>query len=538
MAENVEKLDDDDHRFVLVSNIPASLHTSDLRKFFSDFVETEKFKCFHFRHRPEKGRISENTQDQIQKCSTSFSKQVCGRVHGVSDVKIDKKLTTCCIVQIKTDQVQNLIQKYHRKHWLDSMGEEMSSVCLVFKVKINTKTTLVDKEKEGVSYLKSELMSLLELKPPNMMPHGNVGTSTKFFLKAINECRLPAKLVGKLKLEFPQARNRKFGNVPFDYGDTENKKSSSRNVYIDRRILETKNKQGPSVSEVGDDDQDNDTCEEWERHEALHNDVQPNRAHGFQVESTSYYAADADLEQQEGCKEKTFEDEIELVWEKGGSGLNFYTDAQFWKEREGDFDEKTSDDWDVDMNVYYEKNTTHDRDAVDSVEMRKSDFLREGKHSESLFRKKNKNNSNFINGRRKRKLSGSGEEKIGNFETTSRGVGGKIMTTAGWKPGDGLGKNNQGISTPILGEEEGQGPKDKSGIGYYGEKVAVFKRPENVANNGYFNTNTRITTAFSTEEEKKNNERYDRSSHTMYLKFRDSVVKFHKGGVEGGSKKS
>ena len=64
---------------------------------------------------------------------------------------------------------------------------------------------------------------------------------------------------------------------------------------------------------------------------------------------------------QEGCKEKTFEDEIELVWEKGGSGLNFYTDAQFWKEREGDFDEKTSDDWDVDMNVYYEKNTTHDR---------------------------------------------------------------------------------------------------------------------------------------------------------------------------------
>ena len=89
--------------------------------------------------------------------------------------------------------------------------------------------------------------------------------------------------MGKLKLEFPQARNRKFGNVPFDYGDTENKKSSSRNVYIDRKILETKNKQGPGVSEVGDDDQDNDTCEEWERHEALHNDVQPNRAHGFQV---------------------------------------------------------------------------------------------------------------------------------------------------------------------------------------------------------------------------------------------------------------
>ena len=202
-----------------------------------------------------------------------------------------------------------------------------------------------------------------------------------------------------------------------------------------------------------------------------------------------------------------------MVWEKGGSGLNFYTDAQFWKEREGDFDEKTSDDWDVDMNVYYEKNTTHDKDAVDSVEMRKSDFLREGKHNESLFRKKN--SSNFSNGRRKRKTSGSVEEKIGNFESTSRGVGGKIMSSAGWKPGEGLGKNSQvvsyqslslvimkidfdfiqGISIPILGEEEGQGPKDKSGIGYYGEKVAVFKRPENVGNNGYLNSNIRISVA-------------------------------------------
>ena len=81
MAENVDETDDKEHSFVLISNIPASLHTSDLRKFFCDFVETEKFKCFHFRHRPEKGRISESTNKQIQKCSTSFSKQVTHVYH-------------------------------------------------------------------------------------------------------------------------------------------------------------------------------------------------------------------------------------------------------------------------------------------------------------------------------------------------------------------------------------------------------------------------------------------------------------------------
>ena len=32
----------------------------------------------------------------------------------------------------------------------------------------------------------------------------------------------------------------------------------------------------------------------------------------------------------------------------------FYTDAQYWRAQEGDFDEKTADEWDVDMSGYYE----------------------------------------------------------------------------------------------------------------------------------------------------------------------------------------
>lgn len=38
---------------------------------------------------------------------------------------------------------------------------------------------------------------------------------------------------------------------------------------------------------------------------------------------------------QERTTERLFEEEIELKWEKGGSGLVFYTDAQFWQEEEG-----------------------------------------------------------------------------------------------------------------------------------------------------------------------------------------------------------
>lgn len=59
--------------------------------------------------------------------------------------------------------------------------------------------------------------------------------------------------------------------------------------------------------------QDNDTCEEWERHEALYEDVT----------------------KQDRVEERLFEEEIELKWEKGGSGLVFYTDAQYWQEQNG-----------------------------------------------------------------------------------------------------------------------------------------------------------------------------------------------------------
>ena len=45
------------------------------------------------------------------------------------------------------------------------------------------------------------------------------------------------------------------------------------------------------------------------------------------------------------------------------------------------------------------------------------------------------------------------------------------MAKSGWKPGVGLGKKNQGISTPI--EEKGQKPSNKFGLGYCGDPVPV-----------------------------------------------------------------
>lgn len=51
------------------------------------------------------------------------------------------------------------------------------------------------------------------------MPHGNVGTPTQTYLELIRDCKIPPSVIRKLGLSFPKRRsNRKYGNVPFEYG--------------------------------------------------------------------------------------------------------------------------------------------------------------------------------------------------------------------------------------------------------------------------------------------------------------------------------
>jgi len=41
------------NEFVVVNNIPPWFQAADLRTFFSHFVESAGFDCFHYRHRPQ-----------------------------------------------------------------------------------------------------------------------------------------------------------------------------------------------------------------------------------------------------------------------------------------------------------------------------------------------------------------------------------------------------------------------------------------------------------------------------------------------------
>ena len=298
---------------LLIRNIPQDYHSSDLRRFFSEFVETNRFDCFHFRHRPE---------IKIDRSAA-----------GEGDEK-GKSTTRCCIVRAKASHAAGLIKRYNDTHWTNTDGEETENKCFVVKVKVSDGKDGSSSESDGVALSKKDLQTILELRPPGVMPRGNVGTSTEFFLRAIQQCKLPTKIIAKLKLEFPRSRRRRiYGSVEYAYDreDAEREERLKRREevggkrYLDRGKMARLNVAGPScegakTSDHSDDD--DDTCEEWERHEALHNDMEARRAdprHGHM-----------DISQQPGTKERLFEEEMEVTWDKGSSGLVFYTDAQVW----------------------------------------------------------------------------------------------------------------------------------------------------------------------------------------------------------------
>ncbi|XP_029958610.1 G patch domain-containing protein 3 [Salarias fasciatus] len=447
--------------YFVINNIPVAFRSADLRNYFSQFIESGGFRCFHYRHRPEVLRDS-RPAGSLGERDEDGETEPEGLPEPSGPTQAGK--SCCCVVAVRPKDAERFVKMYAGNHWIDSKGSWLSNRCVIRRVKISSdkddvsfpyKTKYEQRRHIALSerFTEADLKTLSELNPPALMQNGNVGTPVKVFLQLIQACRLPPRLIRKLGLTFPKTScNRRYGNVYFQYRNSHTVPATEETVLTaagheisgpgklpaslsgktrqqadqaeTTETDEVRKEEGEEDAESNTDD-DDDCCEEWERHEALHDDV------------TS----------QERSKERLFEEEIELKWEKGGSGLVFYTDAQYWQEEEGDFDEQTADDWDVDMSVYYDKDGG-DMDARDYVKMRYETRLRDGV------------------------MDGSGHNQaIGSFERFTKGVGRRVMEKQGWKDGEGLGSSQAGIPEAL--ENEGQHPNCKRGFGYHGEKLLL-----------------------------------------------------------------
>ncbi|XP_022693282.1 G patch domain-containing protein 3-like [Varroa jacobsoni] len=573
--------------YVMVHNIPKTYRASDLRNFFSQIVETGGFRCFHYRHRPEVQKPAEdNTIKEASGSahSTKFkSGETCCAVVMVRTERLDELKMSYNKAFWVTREGETLTSRcYLRKVVIANDDTSKSSSLYLPPVE--------ERERRPKAVLTlSDLRQMIELRPPAALPAGNVGTPTNYILRQINACNFPASLIGKLGIEFPRMRARgMYGSVPLDYstkltdcrlekaGKTDNdpnedqtglafivseQEEQAKNIqnnidqsdnsfkksafvarpfkclggtriirpkcpppdlssipsaeevptfirtgkgYVISRSALTAKRSPPDPGEkftlrsgskkqsnslrtnykederaIDDDNEsttDSDDGEEWDRYESLHNDV------------TS----------QERTKARLFEEEQEVVWEKGGSGLVFYTDAQVWDEAEGDFDAKTSDDWDIDMSAYY-INGAGDKDAKDFISMQHFKRLREGKADDD-------------------------DNRVGYFEKFTRGFGRRMLERQGWSDGRGVGKSKEGPSEPI--ESEGQHPRDRSGLGYRGEKLdrrLSVRRNKRERQEDFFSSI--YDEYFAAGEDPGRHDRHARSQEPTLLKYRKVFVK-------------
>ncbi|ODM99158.1 G patch domain-containing protein 3 [Orchesella cincta] len=436
--------------YCILHNIPPTFRTSDLRNFFAEFIHGEKFDLFHFRHRPQTVNIVENKVDDDKKVQVG---SIAAKNNASAQQTTLKKF--CCVIRFSDDGLRSqFVKHYHMKFWMNKDGNDLPTRCVISKANLG---------EEDLRKFSSK-----ELHPPKFMPRGNVGTPNEHFLNLIRECRLPPSLIKKLGLEFPRARVfKRYSKVPHDYGtnlvygseedeEDEVKTGKGHNINdwylpkVKKSLAQIGNRNQAESDNESNADDDDDRCEEWERHEALHDH---RTTHG-DVTSES--------------KERLYESEIELQWEKGGPGLVWYTDAQFWDQQRGNFDEKNTDDWDVDMEVYYEPGGG-DKDSHDLMDIRRSQRIQNGLETISVIKA---GPSSQPYRRQKIKIDLGNNKKegvIGEFEKHTRGIGRKVMEKFGWKDGDGLGSTIKGIPDALEGE--GQAPADKRGFGYYGEKL-------------------------------------------------------------------
>ena len=122
MATNVERSKYETSVLAFINNIPHQYHSSDLRNYFSELIESNGFICFHFRHRPEVRKlktISENNQfSEIQQIeidshvpqkTADVRTQIISQVDVQTDMDNKKKETSFGIAKLSAENYHKFV---------------------------------------------------------------------------------------------------------------------------------------------------------------------------------------------------------------------------------------------------------------------------------------------------------------------------------------------------------------------------------------------------------------------------------------------
>lgn len=127
--------------YFAVSNIPVTFRSADLRNYFSQFIESGGFQCFHYRHRPEIIRESEGPENTVccpvngEESSPSPSETDQVTETGSAEKRTVK--SCCCVVSLHNKHADRFVRMYAGNHWINSKGSWLARRCVVKRIKVS-----------------------------------------------------------------------------------------------------------------------------------------------------------------------------------------------------------------------------------------------------------------------------------------------------------------------------------------------------------------------------------------------------------------
>lgn len=132
--------------YCLLSNIPETFHSSDLRNYFAVFTEANKFSLFHFKHRPQTVNIKTTPASASSATLTNPENEA-----------VTTRKRFCCLIRFDEERTRlEFIRKYNFKVWMDKDGNELPSKVFISKMELSQ-----DDLQKFISK---------ELSPPSIMP--------------------------------------------------------------------------------------------------------------------------------------------------------------------------------------------------------------------------------------------------------------------------------------------------------------------------------------------------------------------------------
>ena len=138
----MESLEERDNCFFLVGNIPGQFHASELRAFFSNFIEKQGFVSFHYRHRPERFADSSSHSDELQPTSG-------GDVHTDTRQELKTAKTNCCVVLVAKRLEREFLEVYQNRNWSIPDGELLSKRVRISKLSTSAPSSSSTEGKKG-----------------------------------------------------------------------------------------------------------------------------------------------------------------------------------------------------------------------------------------------------------------------------------------------------------------------------------------------------------------------------------------------------